>query len=267
KQKLFGYLLVLWGAYFIVSDAQDIFNLSLEPSSGYLGTVHTVVSIILSLIFLVIAVVLVLLARKVLGNTTETDLSKPKLLGHFLVLWSVAWIVNAILNVLPSSVYWRTATTVLGITVNLLFLPIAVVIVLLGRHVLGNKTNTETDLSKPKLLGYFLIFWGPWFFVSALQNAFSPGSFLHWETAYTVVSIILSLIFLAIAVVLVLFGGKVLGNKAGISAKQKLLGYFLVLWSVGWFFGVILNVLPSSGYWGTANLDLSIIADLSYFAT
>jgi len=259
EQKLFGYLLVIWGAYFIVSDIQDVFSLSLLPIDGYWGTIYTVVTIILSLIFLVIAVLLVLLGRKVLKNKASIS-AKQKLLGYFVVLYGAVFYVIVFTNVLPIHGFWGTANTDMGIVVNLIFLPIALVLVLLGRKVLENKTDIS---AKQKLLGYFLILWGLMFSVSAIQAGFS---YLHEGTAYTGVSIILSLIFIGLTALLVLLGHKVLKNKASISAKQKLLGYFVVLYGAYFSFEALLNVMPISGYWGTTNLGLSIIEDLELLA-
>jgi len=250
KQKLLGYFLILWGAYFVVAVIQDPF-VDYAPSSGYLATAYTVVNTVFSLLFLVIAVVLVLLGRKVLEDKTDTS-AKQKLLGYFLVLWGGWWFVSAILTLLPMGY----------LIVNLIYLVIAVVLVLLGRKVLEDKTDTS---AKQKLLGYFLVLWGSMFLVIPIQEALRSHN--YWGIAYTVASIILSLIFLAMALGLVFLGRKVLGNKTGISVKQNLLGYFLVLWGAGLFLNAILNVMPSGGYWKTVDFGYNLIAYPVFLAT
>ena len=144
----------------------------------------------------------------------------------------------------------------------MVFFATAVVLWLLGRKVLGNGTGT---LTKQKLLGYFLVLWGTVFVVTPIQEALNSHNYLG--IAYTCASIILTLVFLAMAVVLLLLGRQVLGKEAGVSVKQKLLGYFLVLWGAGWFLNAILNVMPSGGYWETVDFGYNIIAYPVFLAT
>jgi preprotein translocase subunit SecG len=193
-------------------------------------------------------------------------LVKQKLLGYFLILWGAYFVVAVIqdpfVDYAPSSGYLATAYTVVNTVFSLLFLVIAVVLVLLGRKVLEDKTDTS---AKQKLLGYFLVLWGSMFLVIPIQEALRSHN--YWGIAYTVASIILSLIFLAMALGLVFLGRKVLGNKTGISVKQNLLGYFLVLWGAGLFLNAILNVMPSGGYWKTVDFGYNLIAYPVFLAT
>ena len=253
KQKLLGYFLVLWGVYFVVAVIQDPFE-DYAPSSGYLGTAYTVVNVIFSLVLLAMAVVLLLLGRRVLGKEAGVS-AKQKLLGYFLVLWGAGWLLNAILLVLPNHGYWKTTNTVVFVISSLVFLATAVVLLLLGRRVLGKEAGVS---AKQKLLGYFLVLWGSVFFLTPIQEELRSHD--YWGTTYTGTSIILSLVFLAMAVVLLLLGRRVLGKEAGVLAKQKLLGYFLVLWGAGWLLNAILNIMPSGGYWKTVDFGYNIIA-------
>jgi uncharacterized membrane protein YidH (DUF202 family) len=255
KEKLLGYFLVLWSAYFILAIFQEL----LEDSSSSFA--YTGVNIILSLTIIAMAVVLVLLGRKVLGSSTIVSV-KQKLLGYFLVLWGAGWFLNAALIVLPNYGYLETANTGTFAVLSLINLVTAVVLVLLGRKVLGSSTIVSV---KQKLLGYFLVLWGTMFFVTPIEQALYSYNYL--EIAYTGSSIILSLIFIAMAVVLVLLGRKVLGSSRIVSVKQKLLGYFLVLWGAGWFLNAILNSFSSYDYWENIESYYNIIPYTLFIAT
>ena len=137
KEKLLGYFLVLWSAYFILAIFQEL----LEDSSSSFA--YTGVNIILSLTIIAMAVVLVLLGRKVLGSSTIVSV-KQKLLGYFLVLWGAGWFLNAILNSFSSYDYWENIESYYNIIPYTLFIATAVVLVLLGRKVLGSQTKTST---------------------------------------------------------------------------------------------------------------------------
>ncbi len=251
--------MILWGAYFIAAVVQDPFVDS-APSFGYLETAYAVVNIIFSLIILVTAVVLVFLGRNVLRSNSISS-AKQKLLGYFLVLWGAGWFLNAILNVLPNYGYWKTASTGVFIILSLIYLVTAVVLVFLGRNVLRSNSISS---AKQKLLGYFLVLWGIIFFVTPVEQSLYSHNL---GIAYTGSSIILSLIYLVTAVVLVFLGRNVLRSNSISSAKQKLLGYFLVLWGAGWFLNAILNAFYSYGYWKNLDSDYNIIAYAVFLAT
>jgi len=141
KQRRLGYFLILWGAYLVFAVIQDPF-VDYAPSSGYWGTALIVVNIILSLILAGMAVVLVFLGDKVLDDKTDAP-AEQKLLGYFLVLWGAGWFLSAILTELPSHGYW-TANLVYNLIAYPVLLITAVIIVLLGRKVLADKTENST---------------------------------------------------------------------------------------------------------------------------
>jgi hypothetical protein len=80
--------------------------------------------------------------------------------------------------------------------------------------------NFLEDLSKQKLLGYFLILWGASFFFDAIED-FVYSSYGYWRSGYTAVIIVHDVVFLAIAAVLVLLGLKVLGINIGGSSPPS----------------------------------------------
>ena len=66
-------------------------------------------------------------------------------------------------------------------------------------------------------MGYFLILWGTSFFFLAIQE-FIYASFGYYTTAWNAMGDIKDVLYLGIAVVLILLGLKVLGNKTGTSS-------------------------------------------------
>jgi hypothetical protein len=76
--------------------------------------------------------------------------------------------------------------------------------------------NFLEDLSKQKLLGYFLILWGASFLFDAIEDFVYYG-YGYWHSGYAQLIIVHDLVYLAIAAVLLLLGLKVLGINIGSS--------------------------------------------------
>ena len=82
-------------------------------------------------------------------NSTKSfldNLTKEKLVGYFLILWGASFFFEAIQGFILASYSYEGARAIasndLGILVDVIYLPIAAVLVLLGLKILGIKMGT-----------------------------------------------------------------------------------------------------------------------------